>query len=134
MLTKPTLIKCIAVASLLGMSSLAPAQPAAVQQALIKFKSASQELIKLQSRVKDEASAKAVQTKLDAATKRQRAAEVSLSEAMKTLDLKNYQDAKLMERAYAEIQTQNKAVADAQLKAFEDQSAAAEKAAAHQKQ
>jgi len=128
----------VAGTCLIGLSSLVFAETAPALQALEKFKSASQELVRLQSGIKDAASAKAAQKKIDEATKRQQAAEANMTEAMKKLDPGNLQDAKLMERIYADMQAQNEAVANAQLKAIDVQSAAAEKAAAakaaHQKQ
>ncbi len=136
--SRVTPIKMVAGTCLIGLSSLVFAETAPALQALEKFKSASQELVRLQSGIKDAASAKAAQKKIDEATKRQQAAEANMTEAMKKLDPGNLQDAKLMERIYADMQAQNEAVANAQLKAIDVQSAAAEKAAAakaaHQKQ
>ena len=72
------MIKLIAGACLWGMTSLAFAQAAAVDQKLGEFKSASLELSRLYASAKDEAAAKAVAAQIAAATKRQQTAEADL--------------------------------------------------------
>lgn len=124
MFSKGKTITLLAGVCLFGMASLAFAQAAVVTHALADYKSASQELIRLYTSAKDEAAAKVVAAQINAATKRQEAAGMGMSEAMKRLDPESQQDVTLMENAFAEMQADNQAVANAQLNAFASQAAA----------
>ena len=116
----------LTMACLPFVASFAYADAAAVARSIAEFKAASQELVRLYEGARDEASAKAAETQINAATKRQKAAESALNEAIQTLNPNNKENGKMIENAYAEMQAANEAVSAAQLKAIENQAAAKE--------
>ncbi|MGH6811843.1 MAG: hypothetical protein ACREDM_05670 [Methylocella sp.] len=131
---KARMIGLLAGACLFGMASPAFAQPATVTEKLADFESASRELKELYASAKDKAAAEAVAAQIDAATKRQQAAQMAMEAAMQKLNPKSQQDEELMEGAYAEVQAAIQGVTDAQLKALESQAKASESQAAAEAQ
>jgi len=109
---------------LLGAASFAYADAAAVARSIAEYRAASQELVRLYSGATDEASAKAAEAQINAATKRQKAAEEALNAAMQKLDLNNQENGKMIENAFMEMQADNEAVSAAHHKSLESQSAA----------
>jgi hypothetical protein len=109
---------------LLCAASIAHADAAGVTRSIAEYKVASQELVRLYTGARDEASAKAAEARINAATKRQQAAENALNAAIQKLDPNNQADGRMIEKAYAEMQAANEAVSAAHLKAIEKQAAA----------
>ncbi|HYA14554.1 MAG TPA: OmpH family outer membrane protein [Syntrophales bacterium] len=109
---------------LLGAVSCAHVDRAAVARSSAEYKAASQDLVRLYAGATDEASAKASEAQINAATKRERAAEEALNAAMQNLDLNNKKNGKMIENAFMEMQADNEAVSVAHQKFLESQAAA----------
>jgi len=124
MFASKRILSFISGACLLFAASFAYADAAAVARSISEYKAASQELVRLYTSARDEASAKAAEAQINAATKRQTAAENALNTAIQKLNPNNQADGKMIENAYAEMQAANEAVSAAQLKAIENQEAA----------
>jgi predicted alpha/beta superfamily hydrolase len=114
----------ITMACLLCAASFAYADAAAVARSIVEYKAASQDLVRLYEGARDEASAKAAESRINAATKRQKAAESALNAAIQKLNPNNQEHGKMIEKAFTEMQAANEAVSAAQLKAMENQEAA----------
>ena len=119
---KAGMIRLLAGVCFFAMASHAFAQPAAVTEKLADFKSASQQLKELYDK------AKALGDEIDAATKKQQAAETALKVAMQGLDAESEQDGKLMETAYTAMQAANQSVANAELETHNSAAVANEEA------
>lgn len=117
MFLKSKVIPVLVGTLIMGSATVAYGQAAKMSDALIKFQSATTELVKLHSGVKNAASAKAVSTKIAAAEKRKAAAEKAIEAAMKKLDPKSEKAGKLAEKVFAAMQKANQAVVKAQLRA-----------------
>lgn len=124
MFVSKRILSFITGACLLFAASFAYADAAAVARSIADYKAASQELVRLYTGARDEASAKAAEAQINAATKRQRAAENALNAAMQKLDPNNQENGKMIENAFTEMQAANEAVSAAQHKSLENQSAA----------
>jgi hypothetical protein len=124
MAVNKTILSFIAGVCLLAAASFAHADAAAVAKSISDYKAASQDLVRLYTSAVSEAAAKALEAQIDAATKRQKAAEEALSAAMQQLDPNNQENGKMIEKAFMEIQAANDAVSAAHLKAMQSQSAA----------
>jgi predicted Zn-dependent protease len=124
MFVSKRILSFITGACLLAAASFAYADAAAVARSIADYKAASQELVRLYTGARDEASAKAAEVQINAATKRQKAAEEALNAAMQRLDPNNQADGKMIENAFTEMQAANEAVSAAQYKSLENQSAA----------
>jgi len=109
---------------LLFAASFAYADGAAVARSIADYKAASEELVRLYTSVKDEASTKVAEAQINAATKRQKAAEEALNAAIQKLNPNNQENGKMIEKSFTETQAANEAVSAAQLKAIEHQAAA----------
>lgn len=104
-------------ALMMGTSTVAYGQAAKMSSALEQFQSATTQLVKLHSGIKDAATAKAAAAKIAAAEKNKAAAAQAIEAALKKLDPKNEQAGKLAEKIFASMQKANQAVVEARLKA-----------------
>ena len=121
MLLSKGILSFITAVCLLAAATFVFADAAAVDRSVVEYKAASQELVGLYARAVDEASANALEAQIEAAAQRQEKAEEALKAAMRTLDPKNHENSKIIEKAYKEIQAANEAVSAANLKAVERQ-------------
>jgi hypothetical protein len=119
---KARMMGLLAGACLFGMASPAFAQPATVTEKVAEFESASQQLTELYVK------AKAVAEQIDAATKKQEAAELALRAALQGIDPTSQQDGKVMEEGYAKMEAARESIAAAEREAH-DSAAVADEAA-----
>ena len=95
-----------------------------VDAKLHAYKSASTEANSVMGQIKDGATARALQAKLDAALKKHREAEAALNDELKKLNLKDPKDGKTMESAMGEIAKANEAMSKEQLRIYSNKDAA----------
>lgn len=124
----------VAGACLVGAVSLAFAQAGApltpdvafatVRQELDEINQASRTLIGLYERANDRQAAKVLAPQIDRAIDAEETAEAALANAMRFLDLKNEQHKTLLETAFGDIETTDKAERAAWLSAVQRQLAA----------
>jgi biopolymer transport protein ExbB/TolQ len=119
------LVGSLAAVCFLGMSSAAFADSATITEKIASLKTASQELQGLYEK------SKAVEDQIEAAAKKQQAAEEALRIALQAMDPKN-PDLKLMEKAYAEIEAARQSITAAEVEAHNSEAIATERAAVQQ--
>jgi hypothetical protein len=110
-------------AIVLGCLLAGAAFAADVDARLNAYQSASTEANSVMGQIKDGATAKALQAKLDAALKKRREAEAALNVELKKLNLKDQKDGKTMEFAMGEIAKSNEAMSKEQLRILSDKDA-----------
>ena len=108
---------------MLGCLLAGAAFAADVDAKLHAYKSACAEANSVMGQIKDGASAKALQAKLDAALKKHREAEAALNEELKKLNLKDQKDGKTMESAMGEIARSNEAMSKEQVRILSNKDA-----------